>query len=53
MEQKFIFRFNPAYDFKTNTFKHFKNLWDAVGFAIAHKIKGWTVVKVDEHYEIH
>ena len=49
------FGYNPAYDPKTNTYKHFKHWWDAVGFAQAYKLslKHYTVVKVDDHYEIH
>lgn len=47
------FGYNPAYDFATHTYKEFKNWIDAIRFAQAYKIKGWTVVKVGDHYEIH
>lgn len=50
---EFKLELNYSYDPKTHTFKHFKHWWDAVGFAQAHKMKHYTVVKVDDHYEIH
>lgn len=53
MEQKF--EYNSSYDWKTHTYKHFKNWWDAVGYAQAYKmsLKYFMIVKVEDHYEIH
>lgn len=31
----------------------FNSLWSALAFVIEHKLKGWTIVKVGEKYEIH
>ena len=30
----------------------FKSLWSALAFVFENKIKGWTIVKVDDKYEI-
>lgn len=51
--EKYTLGFNPAYDYQTKTFKSFKSWYTAVAFAQANKIKGWTIVKVGDHYEIH
>jgi len=52
---EFRFEYNPSYNFKTHTYKHFKNWWDAVGYAQAYKmsLKHFMIVKVEDHYEIH
>ena len=31
----------------------FNSLWSALAFVIEHKLKGWTIVKVGEKYEVH
>lgn len=55
VKESFIGYFNPAYDFKTNTYMKFKSWHSAVVFAQSHKMKlnVFEVVKVEDHYEIH
>lgn len=51
----YTFRYNPAYDCEKKQYMHFKTWWDAVGYAQAYKmsLKMFSVVKVEDHYEIH
>ena len=49
----FDFSINPTYDLETGKYKEFKDWVDAVRFAQSNKMKNWTIIKVEDHYEIH
>ena len=54
MERKFgTDKSYKAYDYKNHKYKEFNSWYSAVVFAQRNGIKNYTVVKVDNHYEIH